>query len=66
MKIEFESNDNLPTDKTVNIRLATIIIRSIFAQNGNYILNYFYMMHFIIYKRWYSIIKLVSQKEELM
>ena len=51
MKIKFESNDNLPTDKTVNIRLATIIIRSIFAQNGNYILNYFYMMHFIIYKR---------------
>ena len=36
MRIKFESNDNLPTDKIVNIRLATIIIRSIFAQNGKY------------------------------
>ena len=36
MKIEFESNDNLPTDKTVNIHLATIIIRSAFAQNGKF------------------------------
>ena len=36
MRVKFESNDNLPTDKIVNIRLATIIIRSIFAQNGKY------------------------------
>ena len=36
MRIKFESNDNLPTDKIVNIRLATIIIRSVFAQNGKY------------------------------
>ena len=36
MRIKFESNDNLPTDKIVNIRLATIIIRSVFAQNGEY------------------------------
>ena len=36
MKIKFESNDNLPTDKTVNIHLATIIIRSVFAQNGKF------------------------------
>ena len=36
MKIKFESSDNLPTDKIVNIPLATIIIRSVFAQNGNY------------------------------
>ena len=34
MRIKFESNDNLPTDKIVNIRLATITIRSVFAQNG--------------------------------
>ena len=32
MRIKFESNDNLLTDKIVNIRLATIIIRSVFAQ----------------------------------
>ena len=36
MRIKFESNDNLPTDKIVNIRIATIIIRSVFAQNGKY------------------------------
>ena len=36
MRIKFESNDNLPTDKTVNISLATIIIRSVFAQNGKF------------------------------
>ena len=36
MRIKFESNDNLPTDKIVNIRLATITIRSVFAQNGKY------------------------------
>ena len=36
MKIKFESNDILPTHKTVNIYLATIIIRSVFAQNGKF------------------------------
>ena len=36
IRIKLESNDNLPTGKTVNIRLATIIIRSVFAQNGEY------------------------------
>ena len=36
MRIKLESNDNLPTDKIVNIRLATIIIRSVFAQNGKF------------------------------
>ena len=35
MKIIFESNDNLPTDNIVNMHQVTIIIRSIFAQNGN-------------------------------
>ena len=40
-RIKFESNDNLPTDKTVNIRLATIIIISAFAQNRKYHLQLF-------------------------
>ena len=35
-RIKFKSNDNLPTYKTVNIRLAPVIIRSVFAQNGKY------------------------------
>ena len=36
MKIKFESNDNLPTDNIVNMHQVTIIIRSVFAQNGKF------------------------------
>ena len=36
MKVKFESNNILPVDKDVNIRMATIIIRAIFAQDGKY------------------------------
>ena len=36
MKIKFESDNILPADKDVNIHLATIRIRSIFAQDGKY------------------------------
>ena len=36
MKIKFESNNIFPTDKDVNIHIATIIIRAIFAKNGKY------------------------------
>ena len=34
MKIKFESNNIFPTDKDVNIHLATIVIRAIFAKDG--------------------------------
>ena len=34
MRIKFEGNDNLPTDNIVNMHLVTIIIRSVFSQNG--------------------------------
>ena len=36
IKTKFETNDNLPTYNIVNILLATIIIRSAFAQNGKF------------------------------
>ena len=36
MKITFESNNNFPTDKDVNIYVATIVIRAIFAKDGKY------------------------------
>ena len=36
MKIKFESNNIFPVGKNVNIHLATIIIRAIFAQDGKY------------------------------
>ena len=36
VKIKFESNDNSPTDNIVNMHLVTIIITSVFAQNGKF------------------------------
>ena len=36
IKIKFESNNIFPTDKDVNIHLATIVIRAIFAKDGKY------------------------------
>ena len=36
MKIKFETNDNLPTGNIVNMHQVTIIIRSVFAQNGKF------------------------------
>ena len=36
MKIKFESNNIFPMDTDVNIHLATIVIRAIFAKDGKY------------------------------
>ena len=36
MKIKFESNNILPVGKDVNVRIATIIIRAMFAEDGKY------------------------------
>ena len=36
IKIKFESNNIFTRDKDVNIRMASIIIRAIFAQDGKY------------------------------
>ena len=36
MKIKFENNDSLPIDNIVNMHQVTIIIRSVFAQNGKF------------------------------
>ena len=36
IKIKFKSNNIFPTDKDVNINLATIVIRAIFAKDGKY------------------------------
>ena len=41
MRIKFESDDNLPADKTVNNHLATVMIRSVFAQNDTFYLELF-------------------------
>ena len=36
MKIRFESNDDLPLNKPIKLRLLTIIIRSVFSENGTF------------------------------
>ena len=36
MKIKFESNLSFPTDKDVNVYVATIVIRAIFAKDDKY------------------------------
>ena len=33
-KIRFESNDDLPLNKPIKLSLLTIILRSIFSENG--------------------------------
>ena len=36
MKIRFKSNDDLPLNKPIKLRLLTIIIRSVFSENGKF------------------------------
>ena len=35
-KIRFKSNDDLPLNKPIKLRLLTIIIRSVFSENGKF------------------------------
>ena len=35
-KFRFESNDDLPLNKPIKLRLLTIIIRSVFSENGKF------------------------------
>ena len=35
-KIRFESNDNLPLNKHIKLHLLTIIIRTVFSENGKF------------------------------
>ena len=36
MKIRFESDDDLPLNKILNIPACVIIVRSVFQENNNY------------------------------
>ena len=36
MKIRFKSNDDLPLNKSLRLRLLTIIIRSIISEDGTF------------------------------
>ena len=41
MKIKFDSDDDLPLNKTVEIQNATIVVRAIFLENNKYHLQVF-------------------------
>ena len=36
MKIKFDSDDNLPLNKTIEIPVVTIVIRAVFHENSKY------------------------------
>ena len=36
MKIKFKSDDNLPLNKILKLRRLTVIVRSIFQEDGKY------------------------------
>ena len=40
-KIRFESNDDLPLNKPIKLRLLTIIIRSVFSEHGKFYPQFF-------------------------
>ena len=63
MKIKFESNDNLPADNIVNMHQVTIIIRSIFAQNGKFYPQLFLDDALYELQKCDAIKKLIFQKE---
>ena len=50
LKIRFESNDDLPMNKPIKLRLLTIIIRLVLVKMVNFTFNYFQMMHFMNYE----------------
>ena len=41
MKIQFNSDDDFPLNKPLKFHAATIIIRSVFEENGKYYLQFF-------------------------
>ena len=63
MRIKFESNDNLPTNNIVNMHLVTIIIISVFAQNGKFYPQLFLDDALYELQRCCNIKKLMFQKE---
>ena len=63
MKIKFESNDNLPTDDIVNMHQVTVIIRSIFAENGKFYPQLFLDDTLYELQKCYDIKKWIFQKE---
>ena len=41
MKIRFESNDNLSLGRILKLHMLTVIVRSVFEEDGKYYLKFF-------------------------
>ena len=54
MKIKFESDDDLPLDKILNIPVCVIIVKSVFQENGRYYPQVFLKELFYEYKHEYG------------
>ena len=63
MKIKFDSDDNLPLSKTIEIPIVTIAIRAVFHENNKYYPEVF--LDEFLYKtlKCYSMIELRFMKE---
>ena len=57
-KISFESNDNLPMNKPIQLRLSVIIIRCVFSETGTFYAHLFFRWRFV----WVSVRMLQYQK----
>ena len=51
MKIRFESDDDLPISKIINIPVCVIIIRGFFEEDSKYNLKFCYMVVFMSMKK---------------
>ena len=50
MKIQFNSDNDFPLNKPLKFHAATIIIRSVFEENGKYYLQFFQTNLSVSYK----------------
>ena len=42
MKIEFDSDENLPLNKTIEIPIVAIVVRAVFHENNKHYLQVFF------------------------
>ena len=61
MKIRFESDDNLPLGRILKPRMLTVIVRSVFEEDGKYYPQVF--LNECLYESYYSTKELIFQKE---
>ena len=62
-KIRFKSNDDFPLNKPIKLRLMTIVIRSVFSEDGKFYPQLFLDDTLYELQKCYSIKKIIFQKE---